>query len=65
MAKFKQDPRTGKIAYEGRPEMAAAPIPVRFSVDADAVLRSMGDRSAYIRAAVLEKMERDGLLPTP
>jgi hypothetical protein len=64
-ATFRQDPKTGKISYEGRAEMAAAPIPVRFSVDADAVLRAMGDRSAYIRAAVLEKMQADGLLPPP
>jgi len=39
-----------------------SPISVRFSADAHAVLIGMEDRQDYIRAAVLAKLEADGLL---
>jgi hypothetical protein len=51
----------GRI-YSEPGELAEKPIPVRFTRDADAALREMGDRSAYIREAVSEKLKQDGLL---
>jgi len=50
----------------GEQPLAKTARGAKFPVQADEVLAAMeGDRSAYIRAAVLAAMERDGLLPTP
>jgi hypothetical protein len=38
------------------------PIPVRFPAAVYEVLKQMSDRQDYIRAAVLAKLEADGLL---
>lgn len=38
------------------------PMPVRFPEEIDAILRAMPKRQDFIRAAVLEKMQREGLL---
>lgn len=38
------------------------PISAKFSPDVDAFLRSLADRSAYIRQAVEEKMRKDGVI---
>lgn len=38
------------------------PRPIRFTVEQGKALETLSDRSAYIRAAVLEKMQADGLL---
>lgn len=56
--KFKQWQQRGK---SDRP-LAASPLSVRFYADVDAVLRDMGDRQSYVRSAVEEKMQADGLL---
>ena len=38
------------------------PISVMLPLEIDSVVRSLPNRSEFIRQAVLEKMERDGLL---
>jgi hypothetical protein len=47
---------------DGVEELAVNPFQVRLPVSTDAVLRKLPNRSAYIRAAIAEKLERDGLL---
>jgi hypothetical protein len=44
-------------------DLATKPICLKLPVEADAVLRGMPNRSEYIRAAVLQRLEADGLLP--
>lgn len=38
------------------------PISVKFSLDIDEVVRSLPNRSDFIRQAVIEKLEKEGLL---
>jgi hypothetical protein len=47
---------------DGVEELAVKPFQVRLPVSTDSVLRKLPNRSAYIRAAIAEKLERDGLL---
>jgi hypothetical protein len=42
--------------------LAASALMARVPVHIDAVVRSLPNRSAFIRAAIAEKLERDGLL---
>jgi metal-responsive CopG/Arc/MetJ family transcriptional regulator len=42
--------------------LAASALMARIPVHIDAVVRSLPNRSAFIRAAITEKLERDGLL---
>jgi len=43
------------------------PVAVRFPADIKAILESMGgpEKQDFVRAAVMEKLERDSLLPIP
>lgn len=52
----------GRIYYDRPSKYAEKPIPVKFSKVADQVLRSMSDRSEYIRKAVDLRLEADALL---
>lgn len=52
----------GRIYYDRPAELAEKPIPVRFPIEVDRLLREMKDRSAYIRSAVVAQMKGDGLL---
>ena len=56
--------KKGRIKATNKAKMAKQPISVLFQIEVDKVLRSdvVSDRSAYIRQAVLEKMQRDGLM---
>jgi hypothetical protein len=55
----------------GNEPLETTPTATRFTAkqravfDGEVFKRAHPDRSAYIRAAVLEKMQADGLLPTP
>jgi hypothetical protein len=42
--------------------LAASALMARVPIHIDAVVRSLPNRSALIRAAIAEKLERDGLL---
>ena len=39
------------------------PVSVMLPHEIDAVVRSLPNRSDYIRQAIVEKLEKDGLLP--
>lgn len=43
-------------------ELARRPTCVKLPIAIDAIVRSLPDRSAWLRAAILEKLERDGLV---
>lgn len=43
-------------------ELAGNPTCVKLPITLDAIVRSLPDRSAWLRAAILEKLERDGLI---
>jgi hypothetical protein len=47
---------------DGVEKLADAPFQVRLSVPTDSILRKLPNRSAFIRAAVTEKLQREGLL---
>ncbi|TAG91234.1 MAG: hypothetical protein EAZ09_18970 [Oscillatoriales cyanobacterium] len=39
------------------------PVSVKLPVEIDAIVRSLDNRSEFIRAAIIEKLQREGLLP--
>ena len=43
-------------------EMAGNPTCVKLPITLDVIVRSLPDRSAWLRAAILEKLKRDGLI---
>lgn len=45
----------------GEQPLAPKPRNIRFSVAQEKALEQVGDRSAFVRAAVQEKIEREGL----
>jgi hypothetical protein len=47
---------------DGAEKLATEPFQVRLPVSTDSVLRKLPNRSAFIRAAIAEKLQRDGLL---
>jgi hypothetical protein len=47
---------------DGVEKLVATPFQVRLPVSTDSVLRQLPNRSAFIRAAIAEKLQRDGLL---
>ena len=50
-----------RVFVEGIP-LSKKPIPVRFDVEADEILRARDDRQALIRRYVREGLQREGLL---
>jgi hypothetical protein len=47
---------------DGVEKLAKTPFQVRLPASTDSVLRKLPNRSAFIRAAISEKLQRDGLL---
>ncbi|WP_404788804.1 hypothetical protein [Altericista sp. CCNU0014] len=47
---------------DGIEKLAPTPFQVRLPVSTDSILRKLPNRSAFIRAAIAEKLQRDGLL---
>jgi len=52
----------GRVRSDRPAELAQRPIPVRFQIELDKVLRELDNTSGYIRDAVMEIAIRDGLL---
>ena len=47
----------------GEIEMADKPISVRLDAETDRIVRAMPDRTAWLREAIAEKLEREGWQP--
>ncbi len=50
--KYKRDAKTGKFVEAGEPVMASKPICVRLPVDVDEIVRSMPNRTEFLREAI-------------
>ena len=51
-----------RFQQEGPMPMAKSPLTVRVPEDVDVIVRGLPDRNQWLRDAILEKLERDGLL---
>ena len=50
--KYKRDSSTGKFVETGEPVMATKPICVRLPVDVDQLVRSMPNRTEFLREVI-------------
>ncbi|MEI2578643.1 hypothetical protein [Scytonema sp. PRP1] len=52
-----------RFQQQGEVAMARNPLSVRMPEDIDAIVRAKGDRTAWLRDAIIEKLWREGNLP--
>jgi hypothetical protein len=52
-----------RFQQQGTVPMAKQPVTVRLPEDIDAIVRALPDRNAWLRSAILEKLDQDNLLP--
>jgi hypothetical protein len=53
---------TYQFKSEAGEELAKAALCVKLPIEIDAIVRPMANRSEFMRQAILEKLQRDGLL---
>jgi hypothetical protein len=52
-----------RFQQQGEVAMAKSPLSVRMPEDIDAIVRTKGDRTEWLRDAIFEKLWREGKLP--